>query len=74
MKAIKVRLPDQIYERLKDLAKEQGVSLSNFNVSSIFNEVIRQKLVISLKRLPLTLIQRPLQRYLGLFPIGQSRF
>jgi hypothetical protein len=43
MKAIQVRLPDQIHERLKDLAKEQGVSLNNFIVSSISNEVIRQE-------------------------------
>ena len=43
MKTIQVRLPDHIHEKLKDLAKEEGISLNNFIVSSIFNEVIRQE-------------------------------
>jgi len=43
MKAIQVRLPDYIHEKLKDLAKEEGISLNNFIVSSISNEVIRQE-------------------------------
>lgn len=43
MKAIQVRLPDHIHEKLKDLAKEEGISLNNFIVSSISNEVIRQE-------------------------------
>ncbi|KKL24645.1 hypothetical protein LCGC14_2413230, partial [marine sediment metagenome] len=43
MKAIQVRLPDHIHEKLKNLAKEEGISLNNFIVSSISNEVIRQE-------------------------------
>ncbi len=43
MKAIQVRLPDHIHEKLKELAKEEGISLNNFIVSSISNEVIRQE-------------------------------
>ena len=32
-----------IHERLKDLAKEDGVSLNSFVVTSVNNEVIRQE-------------------------------
>jgi predicted transcriptional regulator len=43
MKAIQVRLPDTIHHKLKSLAKEEGISINNFIVSSISNEVIRQE-------------------------------
>jgi hypothetical protein len=43
MKAIQVRLPDTIHQKLKELAKEEGISINNFIVSSISNEVIRQE-------------------------------
>ena len=43
MKAIQVRLPDHIHEKLKELAKEEGISLNNFIVSSVSNEVVRQE-------------------------------
>lgn len=43
MKTIQVRFPDHIHERLRDLAKEEGISLNSFIVSSVNNEVIRQE-------------------------------
>ena len=43
MKAIQVRLPDHIHEKLKDLAKEEGISLNNFIISYISNEIVRQE-------------------------------
>lgn len=43
MKTIQVRFPDHIHERLKELAKEEGISLNSFIVSSVNNEVIRQE-------------------------------
>ena len=43
MKAIQVRFPDYIHERLRNLAKEEGISLNSFIVSSVNNEVIRQE-------------------------------
>ena len=43
MKTIQVRFPDHIHERLRKLAKEEGISLNSFIVSSVNNEVIRQE-------------------------------
>jgi predicted transcriptional regulator len=43
MKTIQVRLPDHIHERLKELAKEEGISINRLIVSSVSNEVIRQE-------------------------------
>ena len=43
MKTIQVRIPDNIHHKLKDLAQEEGISINNFIVSSISNEVIRQE-------------------------------
>ncbi len=43
MKTIQVRFPDHIHQRLKELAKEEGISLNSFIVSSVNNEVVRQE-------------------------------
>jgi predicted DNA-binding protein len=43
MKTLQVRLPDHIYEKIKYLAKDEGISMNNFIVSSISNEVVRQE-------------------------------
>ena len=43
MKTMQVRFPDHIHERLKELAREEGISLNSFIVSSVSNEVIRQE-------------------------------
>ena len=43
MKTIQVRMPDHIHDRLRELAKEEGISINSFIVSSVSNEVIRQE-------------------------------
>ena len=43
MKTMQVRFPDRIHARLKELAREDGVSLNSFVVASVNNEVIRQE-------------------------------
>ena len=43
MRALQVRLPDAIHERAKQFAREESVSLNQFIVTSISNEVIRQE-------------------------------
>ena len=43
MKTIQIRVPDYIHERIKELAKEEGISMNNFIVSSVSNEVVRQE-------------------------------
>jgi len=43
MKHIQVRLPDSIHDRARELAAEEGISLNQFIVLSISNEVVRQE-------------------------------
>ncbi|MBN1671672.1 MAG: toxin-antitoxin system HicB family antitoxin [Kiritimatiellae bacterium] len=43
MKSIQLRLPDRIHGRMRRLAQEEGVSLNQFIVTSVSNEVIRQE-------------------------------
>ena len=43
MKTMQVRFPDRIHARLKELAREDGVSLNSLVVASVNNEVIRQE-------------------------------
>jgi hypothetical protein len=43
MKAIQVRLPESIHRRAKQLAGEEGVSLNQFILTSVSNEVVRQE-------------------------------
>ena len=43
MKTMQVRFPDRTHERLKEFAKEAGVSLNSLVVTSVNNEVIRQE-------------------------------
>ena len=43
MKAIQVRLPDNVHSRVKRLSREEGVSLNQFIVTSVSNEVIREE-------------------------------
>ena len=43
MKTMQVRFPDHIHERLRELTREEGISLNSFIVSSVSNEVIRQE-------------------------------
>jgi len=43
MKTMQVRFPDHIHDRLKELARDVGISMNSFIVSSVSNEVIRQE-------------------------------
>ncbi len=43
MKTIQVRLPDHIHGQMKKLSKSEGMSLNQFMVTSISNEMIRQE-------------------------------
>ena len=43
MKTMEVRFPDHIHERLRELAKEAGISLNSFIVSSVSNEMVRKE-------------------------------
>ena len=43
MKTIQIRLPDAIHGRIKRLSTEEGLSLNQFIVTSISNEVVRQE-------------------------------
>lgn len=43
MKTIQVRLPDNIHSRVKQLSRESKVSLNQFIVTSVSNEVVREE-------------------------------
>jgi len=43
MKAIQVRLPDTIHGKVRKLAKEEHMSMNQFMVTSISNEVVRHE-------------------------------
>ncbi len=43
MKTIQLRLPEAIHHRAKELAAGEGISLNQFIVLSVSNEVVRQE-------------------------------
>ena len=43
MKSLQVRLPDTVHRRAKELSREKQISLNQFIVTSISNEVTRQE-------------------------------
>ena len=43
MKRLQIRLPDSIHERVNKLAKQDEVSMNQFMVTAVSNEVIRQE-------------------------------
>ena len=43
MKTLQVRMPDTVHSRVKRLSREGGVSLNQFVVASISNEIIREE-------------------------------
>jgi hypothetical protein len=43
MKSIQVRMPDSIHSRAKRLTQDAGVSLNQFIVTSVSNEVVREE-------------------------------
>jgi hypothetical protein len=43
MKSIQLRLPDAVHSRAKELAAEAGISLNQFILTSVSNDVVRQE-------------------------------
>lgn len=43
MKTIQVRLPDSVHSRVKQLSQQNEVSLNQFIVTSVSNEVVREE-------------------------------
>lgn len=43
MKALQVRLPDSLHERLKELSKREGISLNQALVMAASNEIVRHE-------------------------------
>ena len=43
MKRLQIRLPDSIHERVHKLAKQDEVSMNQFMVTAVSNEVVRQE-------------------------------
>jgi pantothenate kinase len=43
MKTIQVRLPENVHSRAKRLSREEQVSMNQFIVTSISNEIVREE-------------------------------
>lgn len=43
MKNLQLRLPDSVHTRIKELARQEGISLNQFLVTAASNEVVRQE-------------------------------
>ena len=43
MKTLQLRLPDAVHSRIRKLADDEGISLNQFIVTSVSNEVVRQE-------------------------------
>jgi len=43
MKTIQVRLPDSVHSRVKHLSQESKMSMNQFIVTSVSNEVVREE-------------------------------
>lgn len=43
MKRLQIRLPDSVHERLRKLAAHDQVSMNQFMVTAISNEIVRQE-------------------------------
>jgi hypothetical protein len=43
MKTLQVRLPENLHSRVKRLSREEGVSLNQFIVTSVSNEIVREE-------------------------------
>jgi hypothetical protein len=43
MKTIQVRLPESVHSRAKRLSREEQVSMNQFIVTSISNEIVREE-------------------------------
>jgi len=43
MKTFQVRMPEKVHSRVKRLSREEGVSLNQFIVTSVSNEIVREE-------------------------------
>jgi hypothetical protein len=43
MKTLQVRLPDNVHSRMKRLSQDEGISLNQFIVTSVSNEIVREE-------------------------------
>ena len=43
MKRMQIRLPDSVHERIHKLARQDNVSMNQFMVTAISNEIVRQE-------------------------------
>ena len=43
MKTMQVRLPENVHSRIARLSREEGVSLNQFIVTSVSNEIVREE-------------------------------
>jgi len=43
MKTLQVRMPESVHSRMKRLSREEGVSLNQFIIASVSNEIVREE-------------------------------
>ena len=43
MKTLQVRLPENVHGRVTRLSREEGISLNQFIVTSVSNEIVREE-------------------------------
>lgn len=43
MKTMQVRLPENVHSRVARLSREEGISLNQFIVTSVSNEIVREE-------------------------------
>ncbi len=43
MKTLQVRMPDNVHSRVTRLSRDEGVSLNQFIVTSVSNEIVREE-------------------------------
>lgn len=43
MKTLQVRLPENVHSRVKHLSHAEGISLNQFIVTSVSNEIVREE-------------------------------
>lgn len=43
MKTLQVRMPENVHSRVARLSREEGISLNQFIVTSVSNEIVREE-------------------------------
>ena len=43
MKTLQVRMPENVHSRVTRLSREEGVSLNQFIITSVSNEIVREE-------------------------------